>query len=461
MDYAMAFTEQLWASLRESLSGPMETAGVVLTGLAAHRGRATFLAQSIRWIPADSYARRDATGLAIASSGYVPALKEARMDGLVPVFFHTHPRGRPSPSEHDDVVDAQLAEFFPARSKQAHYISLIIGGTEAHPRFTGRVASTRSGSAQYQSISRIRIVGRRWQVIPADDSPNSADNASQVFDRQVLAFGTEGQGLVRRLKIGVVGAGGTGSAVSELLIRLGVGALVVIDDDVVEPSNLSRIHESRSSDVGRPKASLVRNLASRLDTGATVRVVRGNVAQRQIMMTLRDCDVVFGCTDDNAGRAVLSRLAYWYLIPLIDMGFIITSDKGRIEGLFGRVTTVMPGAACLICRGRVDSGRLRDELMHPAERARLAAEGYAQGLDERDPSVVAYTTMTAAFAVNELLDRLIGYGGDDIPTELLVRLHDRKLSGSDMPGLPDHYCTDQTNWGRGDAEPMLSQMWPS
>jgi hypothetical protein len=64
----------------------------------------------------------------------------------------------------------------------------------------------------------------------------------------------------------------------------------------------------------------------------------------------------------------------------------------------------------------------------PSALARLAGEGYVPGLGAPDPSVGTYTTLIAAFAVNELLARLFGYGGGHPPSEMLLRLHDRYIS---------------------------------
>jgi len=122
------------------------------------------------------------------------------------------------------------------------------------------------------------------------------------------------------------------------------------------------------------------------------------------------------------------RLAYWYLIPVIDMGFVITSEQGTITGLYGRVTTMVPGSGCLICRGRVDPGVARAEVLDPDERRRLADEGYVPDLGDPDPPVVVYTTMVASVAVSELLERLIGFGVGEPPNELLLRVHERRVS---------------------------------
>ena len=453
-----ACTEEQWNELSGALRAGVETAGVILAGRAETDLGLTLLARSIRWVPDQHYIRRDLEGLSISSSGYVPALKAAAHDESIPIFFHTHPRGFPQPSDSDDRVDEQLESLFPVRSRQKHYVSLIIAGTPEEPSFTGRVYV--NSKAEAVPIDRLRVVGRRWRVLLGANADTPVENDFSTFDRQVRAFGVDGQRLLGRLRIGVVGAGGTGSAVCEQLIRLGVGSLTVIDDDVLTESNLTRVHESRINDVGRPKVNVVSDEANRLPTRTSVTAITGNVARESVARELRDCDVLFGCTDDHAGRAVLSRLAYWYLSPLIDVGFVIQSTQGRVGGLFGRVTTVMPGEACLICRGRIDPSGVRNQLMNPEERQRLAAEGYAPELGAVDPSVITYTTMVATFGVNELLDRLFGYGGDDVLSELLIRVHDRRLNQNRVAGQPGHYCTDRLNWGRGDEAPLLSQMWP-
>ena len=81
------------------------------------------------------------------------------------------------------------------------------------------------------------------------------------LERQARLFGPSFNPLLRGLRIAVVGLGGTGSAVAMLLARLGVGHLLLIDDDIVETTNLNRIHGSRrvrcrsASDEGRTCAA--------------------------------------------------------------------------------------------------------------------------------------------------------------------------------------------------------------
>jgi hypothetical protein len=121
-----------------------------------------------------------------------------------------------------------------------------------------------------------------------------------------------------------------------------------------------------------------------------------------------------------------------------------------------------PGAACLVCRGRVDLQRAASESLTPDERVRRVDEGYAPGLGGVEPAVVAYTTAAAAAAVGELLDALIGYGPEPAPTEILLRLHDREVSTNVATPRPGHYCDPSAGKiGSGVTVPFLEQTWPS
>jgi hypothetical protein len=172
------------------------------------------------------------------------------------------------------------------------------------------------------------------------------------------------------------------------------------------------------------------------------------------------CDVVFGCTDDNAGRLVLSRLSTFLATPVNDCGVLLSGD-GALAGINGRVTTLTPGCACLVCRDRIDLGRAATELRSPEERIRLENEGYAPVLGGVEPAVVTFTTGIASAAINELLERLIGFGPSPRPTEVLFRWHEREISTNNAKPRPNHYCDPESQKiGKGDGNPFLEQAWP-
>lgn len=284
-----------------------------------------------------------------------------------------------------------------------------------------------------------------------------------AFDRNIRAFGPEIQTALSDLNVAVVGAGGTGSAVSEQLVRLGVRKLLLIDADCLSESNVTRVYGSTPADVGRQKVEVLRDHLMRIAPDLQCDVVAKMGTFQSAVRAMSAADVVFGCTDDNAGRLALSRLSTYFLLPVIDVGVLLSSyDSGILKGIDGRVTTMTPGAACLVCRNRVDVARASAELKTPAERRRLADEGYAPALGQVEPAVVAFTTAVAAAAVNELLDRLIGYGPPDHPSETLLRLHERETSTNRAEPREHHYChKGQGKWAAGNEEPFLGQLWPA
>lgn len=308
-------------------------------------------------------------------------------------------------------------------------------------------------------IDALRIVGDSWRLLLGDEGVS----ISSMFDRQIRAFGSAGQHLLARLRVGIVGAGGTGSAVCEQLIRLGVGEITVIDDDVIndDGSNVTRVWGSTMADIGMPKVDIVARSAQQIGFGTRVNPIMGTINDEATARQLRDCDVVFGCTDDNRGRMTLSRLATWYLIPVIDMGVKLSSTDGVLTNIDGRVTIIQHDTGCLQCRGRIDAQALQSEVLQAVEREARVAESYAVGLGERDPAVVAYTTSIAATAVAEFLARVFGLDIERPSSELLVRFHQRSIGRSTRPARSGHWCVDPNNVGAGDVEPFLGTMWTS
>ena len=453
MSNTLALPTHLWAEMTNDLRRSEESAGVLLAAPVLDGDRVVLLAQKYRPVADRHYLTREPLRLALDSAAWMPALGEAAEAGLQAIFVHTHPGGDPSPSELDERVDEQLGEVFQRRLATRQYASLILGGTVEQPSFTGRLST--GDLADARPLHYVRVVGQRLQLLNATGTAHSEGATDVAFDRQVLAFGAAGQATLRALRVGVVGAGGTGSSVIEQLLRLGVGELVVLDDDRVTSTNVTRVYGSTMRDIGELKVDVAARNAERIGLGTQVIPVAAKVSDAAGIHALRSCDAVFGCTDDNLGRTVLSRLPYWFLMPVIDMGVLIRAPEGAVTHLNGRVTVMSPGEACLLCRQRIDLRRARDESETPERRRQLAEEGYASGLDDPDPSVITYTTAVAAQAVGMLLQRLFGFGPAPLPSELLLRLDLHEVRSLGANDNSNHLCRDPAQWARGDQEPPL------
>lgn len=461
MTVTLVLTDGLDGEIAAAAREPLETAGVLLAKpVEMAGGDFRLLGRKMLWVGAAAYRERRADALAISSDGYVGALGEAAESSLVALWFHTHPgkKGIPLPSPADIEVDCRLAETFRIRADTPWYGTLIASPRGKGYAFSG--ALVHEAESVPRPIHRLWVVGDRWRLQSSHDAPDAAIDPQ--FDRSVRALGGPIQSALANLKVGLVGGGGTGSAVAEQLVRLGVRHLTIIDGDTLSASNVTRVYGSTPADVGRSKAVMLREhlraIAPDLDCAAIESMTTLEPTARELVA----CDLIFGCSDDNAGRLVLSRIATYLMTPVIDLGILLSSDAaGLLSGIDGRVTILAPGTACLVCRGRVDMARAATELMTPTERRRLADEGYAPALADTEPAVVAFTTAVAAAAVAELLERMIGYGPDPRPSEILLRWHEREISTNIVAPKAGHYCDPAAGRnGAGITQPFLEQVWP-
>lgn len=457
MSTTLVLPERIAAILAEMARDPKERAAVLLVGRAELDGADRLLGRRL-WQPPDSaYADRGPDGLILSSAGWAPALAAAADIGAGALFVHTHPAGDPTPSGHDREVDSALDEPFRIRTGQDLYGSLTISPTATAPGFvfTGHVERGRGPGA----VHRLLTVGRRITLTDSHDSPAPVA-AAPLFDRQIRAFGGDVQRVLGLLKVGVAGAGGTGSAVLEQLVRLGVRDIVVTDPDMFTDTNVTRVYGSNPADVGRPKVDIQAEHLHRIAPDLRMQTLQRPTTALAATGALTACDIIFGCTDDDAGRLLLARLATYYLTPVIDCGVLLSSTGGQIDGIDGRITTMVPGQACLVCRDRIDSARAMAEIMSTEELQTRQREGYAPELGNVEPAVVAWTSLVASLAVTELLERLTGFGVDPAPSEVLARVHDRELSTTSRAPREGHFCHSASDkMGKGDTEPVLEWGW--
>lgn len=335
------------------------------------------------------------------------------------------------------------------------YGTLIVSPTEKGITFTGRLVA----GDQVRPIGSLWSIGDRFRrITPYGQAFNTA---TDKYDRNIRAFGGDIQSAFSEMRVGIVGCGGTGSAVAELLVRLGVRDFFLIDPDILSASNITRVYGSCEDDAGRPKVAVAARHLQWIAPDAKVRALQSMINTLSTAEQLASCDLLFGCTDDNAGRLVLSRLSSYLMIPVFDCGVLLSSrEQGALDGINGRITTLTAGAPCLICRGRIDLKRAAAEMMTPNERQRLENEGYAPALGRVEPAVVTFTTAVASAAVNEMLERFIGFGPEPRPNEVLLRFHEREISTNIGTPNAGHYCAvDSGKIGLGFTKPFLEQTW--
>lgn len=439
------------AELREKLFDlpGIEGAAFLLCGQSVSDDAVKLIAHAVVPIAKEDYLRREAYGLSIASAALTRVAKLARYEGLSVVFAHSHPEGVPEFSDQDDREEARLLPFLQARVPGRVHGTLVL----TEEQIQGRLYMP-----EQVKVDEVIAVGDRLRSW----TPRGVEEVQPFFDRQVRAFGPDIQRLLKRLRVGVVGVGGTGSPVAEQLCRLGVGHLRLFDGDVFDSTNVNRVYGSKLGDQGRPKVDIARDHLQAMGLGTTVEVVDKHITVEASARALRDCDIVFGCTDKELPRAILGQLAVRYCMPVFDLGVLVDSKGGCINGVHGRVTTLMPGEACLFCRGRITPEAIRIEALSDEDRRSQAKDGYAPELDEPAPAVIAFTTATASAAVMELLHRLTGFmGGERASSEVLLAFDQTRSRTNRLKPREGCVCEDRSFWGKGDVEPFLEMVWPT
>jgi molybdopterin/thiamine biosynthesis adenylyltransferase/proteasome lid subunit RPN8/RPN11 len=429
---------------------PAEGAAFLICGISHTEREDRLLVREVVPVEQAHYLVREPQRLSIDSQAYANAAKRAEADGSSVVFVHSHPDGVGEFSPQDDREEPKLMTFLDARVPGRRHGSLVVASPSD---LRGRVWV----HGRWADIVRIRVLGGRFRL---HDQVGDTRPLPGFFDRQVRAFGEDVQRLLRALHVGVVGAGGTGSAVAEQLVRLGVGELTIFDGDTLTATNVTRVYGSTVAATGANKAELARSHVTAIGLGTKVNAIPSHIDQEDVAKRLRDCDIVFGCTDRATPRSLLGALATRYYIPIFDVAVKIDSAEGILRGIFGRVTTLFPGEACLFCRSRITPAAIALEALDPVERRARAAERYAPELDENDPAVITFTTAVAAQGVTEMLHRLTGFMGDERrSTEVLLRFHDSLVSRNRQPPDPHCICMRKALWGRGDGRDFLGVVW--
>lgn len=230
------------------------------------------------------------------------------------------------------------------------------------------------------------------------------------FSRQMLAFGKEGQRRIAGVKVGIVGLGGIGSFVAQMLAYLGVQEFVLVDDDTVEESNLNRLIGAtvEDSENRTAKVEVVRRVISSINPAAGVTKLFTNLCSDEAIDSLCQIpEIIFACVDNDSARLILTELAAAYNKILIDSGTEIINNA-EYQEFGGRVIVARPGDFCLLCADQIDLGIAQQELESDQEKIYREALGYGLGEKILDPSVISLNGIIAGLAVTEFLMLVTG-----------------------------------------------------
>jgi adenylyltransferase/sulfurtransferase len=154
-------------------------------------------------------------------------------------------------------------------------------------------------------------------------------------------IGAAGQRKLLRSRVFIVGAGGLGCPVGLYLAAAGVGNLGIIDNDVVELSNLQRQIAHSTRTLGKPKTASIKSVLNALNPDVCVQALEDRLSSENIMGHIKDYDVVVDCSDNFLTRFLVNDACVLARKPLVSGGIL------RFEG---QVTTILPGEGhCYRC----------------------------------------------------------------------------------------------------------------
>lgn len=395
-------------ALRDHLfPGDGKEAAAILVCTRDEGRRLKLLVRSVVPVPHDA-CRREPDRLTWPTDVLDDWIDRTEDGGLALVLIHSHPSGYPEFSPLDDASDQELMPYlYPYARTDApwHGTAIMLPGGAIRARLYARDMTS-------EPIDLVAVHGEEVNLYWHDDPP------SQL----ILPFSAEMRAELSRLSVAIVGISGTGSLVAEMLLRMGVGELIVIDDDRIEPKNLNRILNSTVADgiSGRLKVDVFKDAAALSHPGTRVIAVPERIGTWLAIRAAADADILFSCVDSVEGRHIVDRLAASMLQPLFDVGVNIPVFHPRghmkIANISGRIDFIQPGRSTLLDRRVYSPERLAAEDLrrrNPRAFAQQVKEGYMPGSHEEAPAVISVNMRAASMVVQELVARLTPYRKDN------------------------------------------------
>ncbi len=163
------------------------------------------------------------------------------------------------------------------------------------------------------------------------------------YNRNILVpqVGENGQEKLNSAKVLIAGAGGLGSTVIANLSALGIGNLGIVDNDVLELSNLNRQYIHKYENIGKIKVESAKEWIKAFNPEINVEVFQTRLDNENFKDIIKNYDLIIDCFDSYKSKFLLNKIS-------IDSGK--TLIHGGVSEFYGQVTTIVPKkTACLEC----------------------------------------------------------------------------------------------------------------
>lgn len=417
-----------------------EEAGFLICSLSRLADRDILLVRDWMPIPEDAISRNAEGSVLSWSATFNSEVLERALDlDATAVLVHSHGSARPRFSPDDRTKEQPL---FGALSRMLDPLptgTLLLGRGAAAGSFW-------LGGRNDLVFRQLVILGDTIDIWPSVDLPRRPQMPRRRLVRQSGAIGHESDAKLAATRVAVLGVSGGGSHVIQQLSHQGIGALLPVDDQIVDETNLGRVVGAVEADVDiTAKTALAKRVATAIDTSIDVVEIGGRFPSRETIAALKEADIVVACVDTFHGREAINAFCRRYLIPLVDVGITVRSSGEQLAVADGQVITSIPGRPCLRCWfvTDVDVVLARERLERPP--------GYDQNPDAPgDPQVVSMNGTLASEACNCVLDIVTGYSGGRRGAKIWQ--YDGRSGQLEQAELPSHRadCPACAEEGRGD-----------
>ena len=153
------------------------------------------------------------------------------------------------------------------------------------------------------------------------------------YARNMKTFSPKDQAILLRSQVSVVGLGGLGGAVTEILARIGIGTLNLIDGDTFEDSNLNRQFLSTHNLITKSKSKAATKRVNEINSSIVVQEHHEFFDEKNAASCIENSDVIVDCLDNPKTRFLLEGASKKVGTPLV---------SAAVAGVSGHVTSIFP-----------------------------------------------------------------------------------------------------------------------
>lgn len=151
--------------------------------------------------------------------------------------------------------------------------------------------------------------------------------------RNMKAISAEEIKILNNSKVCVIGCGGLGGYIIEMLARIGVGFIAAIDGDVFDETNLNRQLVSNINNIGEGKALETKKRIETINPYVHIKAIETMLDNSNAINLLEEHDVIIDALDNISTRFIVQSASAKLNIPMV---------HGAIGGFYGQVTTILP-----------------------------------------------------------------------------------------------------------------------